>query len=575
MDEPSFRGMVTPVPMIKRPIGRRLLLLSCLIAAVAILQFLVVTQAREDGVPVLLAVKIVLLEGVGILIVLALGYMMLRSPLRSDQHREVALREAHEELQQRVLHDQMTGLPDRDFFELQVNVRSVVPESASEGMGLLQIELLRHSGIVNALGQEMGDAVTREVGRRLAADAGPDDVVGRLDGVRFGILIADVMDEEELRSIANRLCDLAAQPILHEGREARISIAAGAALTMSPAEEGHMLLPRSGIALGKALADGMYLAFYEPGLGDALARRHRVAASLREALERERITPFFQPQVCIHTGQLTGVEALVRWIDPNEGPQNPGLFLPIAQETGLMVQIDDVMRRRALRTVRDWQDRGLSVGHLGLNLTLGQLCEDGFIDRLHFDVEAVGLKPSDVAIEVLESIIVEDGNDDIVQVIRDLSDRGYYIELDDFGTGHSGLSTLRDLAVDRVKIDRSFITDIHERPELAKFTRALIRLARNLEIGVLAEGIENEHERNWLAAEGCDAIQGYMIGRPMDPQRFFDWAVAQGHVKAPSTAADQPPASTPGAGVASAGKGLPPGGPPPQSAPPPDQAAAS
>ncbi|MEM6422622.1 MAG: bifunctional diguanylate cyclase/phosphodiesterase, partial [Pseudomonadota bacterium] len=455
--------------------------------------------------------RLALVDLVGLGLVAVLAVTLLHRPLRAARERTASLYAAQDELQDRVLHDPLTGLANRDFFEVQLEILAADPEREQEGIGVVQIELLRFRTVVGVLGQEAGDAVLRAVAERLREDAGPDDVIGRLDGERFGILIADVMDEDELGALASRLAALVAMPVVFEGRECRVLTRVGAAFTLDPPAEGPALLHRSNVALGRAHAELEPIVMYDPSLGEALSQRTEISAALRRALERDEVVPFFQPQVCIRTGQILGVEALVRWIDPEKGPRSPGLFLPIATETGLLTQIDDVMRRSALRHMREWRDRGLDVGHLGLNLTLTQLCEDGFLDRLQFDVDAVGLTPEDVAIEILESIIVEDGSDKVVEIVERLSRRGYYIELDDFGTGHSGLSTLRDLAVDRVKIDRSFVTDVHIRPDLAKFTRALIRLADNLGISILAEGIENEEERAWLQAEGCQVIQGYLI----------------------------------------------------------------
>lgn len=260
-------------------------------------------------------------------------------------------------------------------------------------------------------------------------------------------------------------------------------------------------------------------------------RQRLQGAKLRQALADGHVVPWFQPQVCVMTGAVLGFEALARWIDPAQGPQSPAQFLPLAQEIGLLTELDTALQRQAMTGLCAFHEVGLSDCDVGINLSAGQLAEPEFVDMICLETERSGVRPQNISIEVLESAMLdEDAADPIKANVNRLARLGYRIELDDFGTGHAGLSSLRDLDVTRIKIDRGFISNVHQDPKLQKFTRALIGLAKTLEIEVLAEGVESEDELAWLAAEGCDAAQGFLIARPMPLDDALAWAAR--HVSA-------------------------------------------
>ncbi|MEM9781164.1 MAG: bifunctional diguanylate cyclase/phosphodiesterase [Pseudomonadota bacterium] len=442
----------------------------------------------------------------------------------------LALADARAELQYIALYDKVTGLPHRQCLEIQLEALLMDREREGESIGIVVLELGGLDKLDEQFGFATSETALQGIAHRLRDDAGPTDILGRLDGPRFALIIGDVMDEEEVVTVAARQCDLAAEPVFIDGHACRPAVRAGALMATVGEGGSQALLMDACLAVGRGDSgrSGNLVTLYTPEIRRAVSGQFELATRLRKALEDNHIQPFFQPQVTVDTGRIVGVEALVRWIDPDRGPQSPAAFLPVAMEHGLMTQIDDVMRRKSLRAVRDCRDAGLDLGHIGLNLTVDQLCEPGFTDRLRFDAESVGLGPEDIAIEILESIMVDDGSDDVVETVAGLAEAGYYIELDDFGTGHSGLSTLRDLVVHRVKIDRSFVRFVDQKADLARFTAALIRLAQNMKIDVLAEGIEREEELAWLAAAGCDAIQGYMIAKPMPVDEVLPWAKKTG-----------------------------------------------
>lgn len=263
-------------------------------------------------------------------------------------------------------------------------------------------------------------------------------------------------------------------------------------------------------------------------------RRRLQGGKLRQALNAGHIVPWFQPQVCTFSGRLLGFEVLVRWIDPVHGAQNPSEFLPLAEEIGLMAELDSIVQSKAFEAFAAFRENGVGHCDLGINVTPMQLSDPAFVDQLGLEIDRANLSAENISIEILESVMLESEDaEPIKHTINRLGALGFGIELDDFGTGHSGLSSLRDLPVTRIKIDRSFVDGVHLDRNLQKFTRALISLARSLEISVLAEGIECADELAWLAAEGCSAVQGFYFARPMPQHEALAWALNNQAQQAP------------------------------------------
>lgn len=254
--------------------------------------------------------------------------------------------------------------------------------------------------------------------------------------------------------------------------------------------------------------------------------RHRaLKLKIQKALVGGDIRPWFQPKICLHTGRILGFEALVRWIDPNDGIQSPAEFLPVAVEVGMMSELDASVQRHAFDGLRVFHDHGVAACNVGINLTAEQLCSPELVDTLLAEATRANLLPKDISVEVLETAMLDDANGvQIKENIQRVAEHGFSIELDDFGTGHAGLSSLRDITVSKIKIDRSFVQDIHKDTRLQSFTNALISLAKSLNVGVLAEGVECAEELDWLKRAGCDAVQGFFLARPMPHDEAMVWA---------------------------------------------------
>lgn len=259
---------------------------------------------------------------------------------------------------------------------------------------------------------------------------------------------------------------------------------------------------------------------------EAYQRQRVHGGKLRHALRAGQIVPWFQPQICVRSGRLLGFEALARWQDPNGTVHSPADFLDLAAEIGLMKELDGSLQAQTFDAIAAFHRSGLQDCQVGINLTAEQLADQSCIDTLCLQIESAGLDMPAVSIEVLESAMLDDAAADPIKAnLERVARLGLGIELDDFGTGHAGLSSLRDLDVTRIKIDRSFVQNVHVDGKLQKFTRALIGLAKALDVEVLAEGVESEDEFAWLMQHGCDAIQGFWVARPMPADQALAWAL--------------------------------------------------
>jgi len=418
-----------------------------------------------------------------------------------------------EEFHKLGFHDPLTGLPNRRALKKTIDA---IAHTADKGAtGLIQIDLRHFKALNHQHGDHVGDAVLRSTAETLIKASGESDFVARTGGTEFMLLKRDV-------GSADRLCELAEILTAAIGREQdvlghklRLDSCIGISVTGPDQVPGEQLITDAGLATRSAKNKGsLSVCLFRPEMRDTFEKNAVIAKELQIALSEGSIVPWYQPQVSASTGALVGAEALVRWVDLKKGVRFPGSFLPAAIEAGYMDAIDQSVRHQAMRMTARLLQQSPIPFHIGLNMSASLLADPGCVDLLLEEVDGAGLTPSQVSIEILEAVMIDEFAAAPIRAnVASLSDHGFRIELDDFGTGHSSISSLRDLHVDRVKIDRSFVSGIDTDPGLQKFTRALIQLARSLDISVLAEGVETESERQWLADNGCDVIQGFLISK--------------------------------------------------------------
>lgn len=455
---------------------------------------------------------------------LLIGVVILRPLSRDWEKRGEKLREYERRMMHGALHDPLTGLPNRRYLTEHASRALAAAARGGRVTAALHLNLDRFKSVNDALGMAIGDKVLRRVATVLRAETRRDDFIARVGADEFVVIVSEVVTLEELVSLATRLLERLAEPMVFEGEELRISGCAGIALAEPDRMGADRLLGNADIALLDAKSSGRNrYAFFTDHRRAEFENRRRIASELREAIAHGQLEPFFQPQVCARTGRALGFEALVRWRHPERGLLTPFHFLDVAQESGLIEQIGEIVTRRALSALAIWRSMGLPAQRIGLNVSAKELRDSAFVDKLAWDVDAAGLEPRNVAVEILESVLIDAEDDPVVRNVAALSSAGFSVELDDFGTGHASIANLKKFRVNKIKIDRSFITDIDTQPEQQKITRAMINLAHSLDVQALVEGVETEAELRRLRAMGCDAVQGYLVGRPMAEAEALAW----------------------------------------------------
>jgi diguanylate cyclase (GGDEF)-like protein/PAS domain S-box-containing protein len=412
-------------------------------------------------------------------------------------------RAAERRIQQLLQFDELTGLPNRQ--RLLESLDAMLQASAQTAV--LVLELDRFKRINDGLGLQIGDAVLREVAQRIVAAVRGVDLVARRSGDEFVIVVPGPSGTPV--HLAQTLLDTIARPMVIEGQEIHLTCSVGIATAPIDGDNGDTLLRRANAALHQAKLLGRnQISVYAGAPHDEDPERLALETALRQALRDERLELHYQPQVDLVHGRIVGVEALLRWQHPTLGRIAPDRFIPIAEETGLIVAIGDWVLRRAIEQAAAWQRAGLPPVRIAVNLSARQLLQPELARRIEGLLAATGLDPRLIGVEVTESMLI--GNfEQAVQHLQALRALGVEVSLDDFGTGYSSLSYLRRLPVDVVKIDRSLVPDVTAPAQDVSITRAIITMAHQLQMKVLAEGVESEGQAVLLAANQCDQMQGY------------------------------------------------------------------
>ena len=377
------------------------------------------------------------------------------------------------------------------------------------------------------LGLTACDQIVRQTFDRLEGTLREDDVLARLDGGRFALALGPVRraDLETLIQIAGRLQDAVAQPCSVDAATIYATVSVGFCLqSRAPAPKGAAMLAAAEAAADDAVRNGpggirAYTVEIERNLAKSTALRDEVAA----AIEAGQVTGYFQPQLSTDTGEVTGFEALARWVHPTRGVLSPAEFIPAIRAAGLSAELSKAMLFQALTALRSWDRLGVHVPSIGINFSKDELSDPKLTDKLKWELDRFEIVPNRLTVEILESVVTETDEDVVVRNVAALGKLGCSIDLDDFGTGHASIATIRRFAVDRIKIDRSFVTRVDCDDEQRRMLSAILSMAERLGIATLAEGVETIAEHAMLAQLGCDHVQGYVIARPMPFSDTTDW----------------------------------------------------
>ena len=446
-------------------------------------------------------------------------------PLVQRELRNAQMRTAKKAAESRVYrlshYDSLTGLPNRELFCEEAG-RAI--ERAGGGAGSFPVCLLnldRFGEVNHAVGFTAGDRVIRQVAERLKARVAPSGMVARLNGDHFAILGGRLHGATALRHFADSIVGCFKMPFEGEGREVYLTCSLGIALCPDHGADVSMLLvnAEAAAAVAKRVSGNSYRC-YEPQLAETTARRVGLEAALRHAVERDELTLHYQPLVALATERVIGAEALVRWRHPEYGLLVPDTFIPIADETGLIVDIGRAVLMKACRQAKAWHDLGRTDLRMAINVSPAQFDARTLVPHVDEALRVTGVDPGALEIEITESMLMRDVEGTLA-ILRALKDRGIAISIDDFGTGYSSLSYLKRFPIDTLKIDRSFVRDVVTSADDHAIVCAIVALARRLRLCIVAEGVESAAQAELLRREHCDFAQGHYYGKAVPPSNFL------------------------------------------------------
>lgn len=430
------------------------------------------------------------------------------------------LRLARERLDFLAYHDQLTRLPNRSMCQLRF-LHSVDRVSRNgKSVALLYLDLDDFKTINDSLGHSRGDLLLKQLADRLKETVRKNDTVARLGGDEFLLILEDIDDHQQIERIAKKILEVLEQPYELGQCQRYITGSLGIAIYPIHGQTFDELLKNADAALHSSKStDRNNYRLYQAELSEQLSRRAQLEHDLRNALIKDSFELFFQPQLNLKTGKISGAEALLRWNHPAGELVSPVEFIPIIEHTGLIVPIGRWVLRDALLKLKHWRERGIDLPRVAVNVSAIQLHKDQLFDYLRELLDEVQMTPSDLEIEITESVFVD--NQVIPKVLQKLHDQGYYLALDDFGTGYSSLSYLTRLPFNKIKLDRSFVAKIETDADSRAMAKSLVALAKTLGFEVTAEGVENIAQLYFLLEQGCDQIQGYYIGKPVPSNLFI------------------------------------------------------
>ncbi|MBI3143728.1 MAG: EAL domain-containing protein [Pseudogulbenkiania sp.] len=425
-------------------------------------------------------------------------------------------REAYErELYHLATHDALTGLPNRNQLDQRLAQSIGQADCTGQRLALLFLDLDRFKYINDSLGHKAGDELLKLVAARLEAAVRKTDTIARLGGDEFVIVISHLDHIEDADNVARAVRATLAQPFEVEGRELRVSASIGISVYPEDGEDAETLLKHADAAMYRAKSgDANGIQFFAREMACQALERVDLESALCHALQAGQFELHYQPQVNLGSGKVVGLEALVRWRRPGFGLVPPNGFIPLAEETGLIIGIGEWVLRTACQQTREWHALGYPELSVAVNVSARQFRQSDLPQTIHTILAETGLAARHLELELTESAIMERG-EAVAQALNEIKALGVMLALDDFGTGYSSLSYLKRFPFDIVKIDQSFIRDVIDDVDDASLTQAIIAMARSLRLRTIAEGVETEEQLGFLTANRCDEIQGYFFSRPL------------------------------------------------------------
>ncbi|ATF11671.1 EAL domain-containing protein [Brevibacillus sp. HB1.2] len=433
-------------------------------------------------------------------------------------------KQSEETIHHLAYHDALTDLPNRRMYVQQLSKEMMQAKRFQSNLAVLFLDMDRFKDVNDSFGHDVGDMLLIEASKRLQACLKPGDVVARLGGDEFTIMQNHLQDRSEASALAEQIMNQLQRPFELEGHVFNVSCSIGIALYPQDGDNPEDLLKRADTALYTVKSRGKNgYDFFDPTMEAKSLERILMENEMRKAIEQEQFQIYYQPKIDIMTSAMTGMEALVRWVHPELGIIPPNRFIPIAEETGMILALGEWILKQACKQNKFWHDQGYTL-KVSVNLSARQIYQKDLVEMIKDILRETNLSPDWLELEITESIFVK--MEEATAVLQQIRDIGIQISIDDFGTGYSSFSYIKSLPVDTIKIDASFIRDIHHNQESQAIVKAIVTIAQSLNMNVIAEGIELHDQVAALKENGCDHGQGYLFSKPL-PTDAFDQFLRQ------------------------------------------------
>jgi diguanylate cyclase (GGDEF)-like protein len=445
---------------------------------------------------------------------------LLTQKRRYENQLEELIKERTAEIEHLAFHDKLTDLPNRALFADRCTQALAIAQRTQNLVAVMLVSIDRFKKVTESLGHAAGDVMLTEVAARLQCCIARGDTVARFEGDEFALLLSNVAETADLAEITRAINEVFKAPFHLDRQEVYVTPSIGISLFPSNGQDSSTILRNAEAALYRAKKQGGNNSqFYAADMNSLALKRLALETSMRRAIGNKEFITYYQPVLNLASGEVVGSEALVRWQHPELGLLPPGKFIGLAEDTGLILDIGDFVMRAACASTRAWQDRGFGRLRIAVNISARHLQQKDFPERL---VEILGetrLDPTCLELELTETSIMEN-TESAAELLGQIRRLGVTVAIDDFGTGYSSLSYLKNLPIDTVKLDRSFVMGATTDPDDAALVMAIVTLAHNLRLRVIAEGVETVEQRAFLRLLRCDEAQGYLFGRPMPPEVF-------------------------------------------------------
>ena len=427
-------------------------------------------------------------------------------------------------------YDQLTSLPNRTMLRERVEHALARAMRAGTGVATLVLDMDRFKEINDMLGHEIGDKLLIEVAQRIRASVRDQDTVARLGGDEFAVVLEGVSEAREVLPVIERIIDSLAEVTTIGGHEINSSTSVGIAMFPENGSNLSELLRAADLAMYQAKSSGRgRYQFFADAMQEEAQSRHALEWALRRAVERGEFQLVYQPQICLRTGMVIGVEALLRWMNPTRGLLTPYHFIAGLEEFGLINEVGEWVLQTACEQVRRWHAMDLEPMRIGVNVSAQQFEDPMLIDKIRSALKETKLPPEYLEIELTESCLMSDPGE-AGALLRELREVGVRIAIDDFGTGYSSLTYLHDFPLNALKIDKNFVQSVESNDRGGPIANMIVGLGKNLGLDVIGEGVETEGQLEYLRNQGCDIAQGYLYARPEAPAELLKWLFAHQRV---------------------------------------------